>query len=67
MHYSLNITETAETTTDDAEAKDLIMRMYNLLECYSNYFVRAVSFCFYFKNEASNFNDNIVSNNTLNL
>ena len=67
MCYSLSITKTAGTTTDDAEAKDLIMWMYNLLECRSNYFVRAVGFCFYFKNEASNFNDNVVSNNTLNL
>ena len=57
------ITKIDETTINDAEDLCLVMLVYNLLECSSNYFDRAGSLQSYYKDEANNFNANIVNGN----
>ena len=48
-----------ETTIDDAEDLDLLMSMYNLIECSSNYSETTGSLWFYSKDETTNFNADI--------
>ena len=55
------ITKIDGTTIDDAENLDLVMPMYNLIEYSSNYSETTESLWFYPKDEASNFNNNIVN------
>ena len=50
------------TTIDDAEDLDLVMPMYNLTEYSLNYSETTGSVCFFYKNEANNFNVNIADN-----
>ena len=57
------ITRTDGTTADDAEDLDLVMPMYDLLEYSSNYSDTTGSVWFNYKDEASNFNNDIVNNN----
>ena len=61
--FSNCITKIKGTTINDAEDLDLAMSMYNLLECISNYFDTTSSLGFYSKDEATNFNDDIVDGN----
>ena len=53
-----------ETTIDDAENLDVVMPINNLIEYSSNYSETTESLWFYSKDEATNFNANIPSNNT---
>ena len=55
------ITEIDGTTIDDGENLDLLMLMYNLIECSSNHSETGRSLWFYSKDEASNFNKNIAN------
>ena len=55
------ITKSDGTTIDDAEDLDLAMQMYNLLEYSSSYSDTTGSFWFYSKDEAINFNADIVN------
>ena len=55
-----------DTTIDDAEDLDLVMPMYNLIQCSSNYSETAGIFWFYSKDEAINFNGDITSTERLN-
>ena len=57
------ITKIGGTTTDDAEDLDLIMPMYNLIECSSNYSETTESLWFYSKDELTDFNNNIANTN----
>ena len=52
------------TTTHDAENLDLVMPMYNLIEYGSNYSETTTSLWFYSRDEANNFNNNIVNTNS---
>ena len=56
------ITKIDGTMIDDAEDLDLIMPMYNLLEYSLNYSDTAGSLWFYSKDEATNVNANIATN-----
>ena len=55
------ITKIDGTTIDDAEDFDLVKPMYNLIECSLNYSETTESLWFYSKDEATNFNNNIVN------
>ena len=59
----MRITKIDETTTDRAEDLDLVMPVYNLLEYSLNYSHTTGSLWFYSKDEATNFNANIVDGN----
>ena len=60
------ITSFDRTTIDDAEDLDLVMTMRNLLEYSLVYSDTASSLWFFSKDEATNFNADIVYNNTVN-
>ena len=45
-----------------AEDLDLVMLMYNMLECSSNYFDKTGSLWFYSHDEATDFNVHIANN-----
>ena len=60
------ITNFDGTTIDDAEDLDLVMMMRNLLEYSLVYSDIASSLWFFSKDEATNFNADIVYNNTVN-
>ena len=55
------ITKTGGTSIDDAEELDLVMPMYNHIECISNYSETTGSLWFYFKNEIIDFNAGIAN------
>ena len=55
------IRKTDGTTKDDAEDLDLVMLMYNLIECSSNYSEMKGRLQFYFKDEAICFNNDIAN------
>ena len=57
------ITKIDGTTIDDAEDLNLVMPMCNLLEYSANYPATTGSLWFYLKDEATNFNADIVNNN----
>ena len=57
------ITKIDGTTIDDAEDLDLVMPMYNLIEYSSNYSETTGSLWFYSKDEATDFNADIVNDN----
>ena len=57
------ITKIGETTIDDAENLDLVMSMYNLIEYSSNYSEKTKVLWFYYKDEATDFNNNIANTN----
>ena len=61
--FSKCITKFDGTTVDDTEDLDLVIPMYNLLECSLNYCDTAGSLGFCSKNEATNFNNAIADNN----
>ena len=61
--FTKYITKIDETTIDDAENLDLVMPMYNLIEYSSNYYETTGSLWFYSKDEAANFDADIVDNN----
>ena len=61
--FSKCITKIDETTIDDAEDLDLVMPMYNLIEYGSNCSETTGSLWFYSKDEATNFNADIVHDN----
>ena len=50
------------TAIDDAEDLDLVMPMYDLLKCCSNYSDTTDSLCFYVKDETNNFTNDIDTN-----
>ena len=56
MYHKVN-----ETTIGDAKDLDLVMPMYNLIEYSSNYSETTGSLWFYSKDEATNFNADIVN------
>ena len=56
------ITKINGTTTDDAEDLDLVVPMYNLLECSSNY-SETCSPLFYSKDETADINNDITYGN----
>ena len=63
MHHLLNVsqkTKNDETTIDDAADLDLVMPMYNLIQYSSNQSETTRGLWFYFKDEATNFNADIV-------
>ena len=60
------MTKIDETTIKDAADLDLVMLMCNLLEYSCNYSDTAGSLWFYSKDEAANFNANVVGNNNFN-
>ena len=47
------------TKLDDAEDLDLVMPIYNLIKYSSNYSETTGSLCFYWKDEATNFNTDV--------
>ena len=51
------------TTIDDTEDLDLVMSIYNLIECSSNYSEATGSLWFYSKYEGTDFNADIVNDN----
>ena len=53
------ITKIDGTTIDDAENSDLVMPMYNVIEYSSNYSKTTGSLWFNWKDEATDFNNNI--------
>ena len=55
------ITEIDKATIDDAKNLDLVMPMYNLMEYSSNYSEITESFCFYSKDEATDFINNMAN------
>ena len=57
------ITKVDGATIDDDEDLDLIMPMYNLIEYSSNYSETTGSLWFYSKDEATDFNADIVNDN----
>ena len=57
------ITKIDGTTIDDTEDLDLVMSEYNLLEYSSNYSDKTSSLWLYSKDEATNFNNDIVDTN----
>ena len=57
------ITKIDGTTIDDAEDLDLVMPMYNLIEYSSNYSETTGSLWFYSKDEATDFNVDLVNDN----
>ena len=59
--FSKCITKIDGTTTDDAEDLNFVMVMYNLIEYSSNYSETTGSLWFYSKDEATDFNGNIVN------
>ena len=59
--FSKCITKIDGTTTDDAEDLNFVMLMYNLIEYSSNYSETTGSLWFYSKDEATDFNGNIVN------
>ena len=61
------ITKIDEATLDDAENLDLVLLLYNLIECSSNYSETTRSLRFCSKDEATNFNTVIPYDITLNL
>ena len=54
------------TTIDDAKGLDWIMTTYNLLEFKPNYSDTTNNLYFHSKDEATDFNVNIVNNKTIN-
>ena len=60
-------TKTDRTTIDDAEDLDLVMPMYRLLECSSNYSNTKSSLWFHSKDEAAKFNTDIADGNNFQL
>ena len=60
------ITKIDGTTIDAIEDLDLVMVMYNLLEYRLNYFNMTGSLWFYSKDEAINFNNDIVNTGAFN-
>ena len=56
------ITKIGGTTIDDAEDLDLVMPMYNMIECSPSYFETTGSLWIYSKDEATNFNVDIANN-----
>ena len=59
--FTKYITKIDETLIDDAEDLDLVMPMYNLIEYSSNYSETTGCLWFYSKDEATNFNADIVN------
>ena len=57
------ITKIDEKTTDDAENLDLVIPMYNLIECSSNYSKTTGSLWLYSKDEATDFDADIANTN----
>ena len=57
------ITKIDGTTIDDSEDLDSVMPMYNLIEYSSNYSETTGSLWFYSKDEATDFNADIVNTN----
>ena len=57
------ITKIDEKTTDDAENLALVMPMYNLIECSSNYSKTTGSLWLYSKDEATDFDADIANTN----
>ena len=57
------ITKIDGTTIDDAENLDLVVPMYNLIEHSSNCSGTTGKLCFYSKDEATNFSNNMVNTN----
>ena len=58
-----SITKIDGTAIDDAEDLDLVMPMYNLLECSSSYSDTTGSLWLYCKDESNTFNANNSNNN----
>ena len=58
------ITKTDEATRDDSGDLDLVMPMYNLIECTSNYSETIGILWVYSKDEATNINEDIVNDNS---
>ena len=54
------ISKTGRTAIANAEDLDLVIPMYNIIECSSNYSDTTGSIWFYSKNKAVNFNADIV-------
>ena len=54
-----------EQQIDNAEDLDLVMPMYNLIDYSSNYSETTGSLWFYSKDESTNFNAEICSNNAV--
>ena len=65
IYIYVYITKLNRTIIVDAEDLDLVIPMYNFIEYSSNYSETTASLDFYSKDEATNFNDNIVNNNNL--
>ena len=57
------ITKIDETAIDNVENLDLVVHMYNLIEYSSDYLETTGRLLFYSKNEATEFNNNIVNTN----
>ena len=57
--FTKGITKFDRTTVHEAEDLDLVIPMYNLLECCSNYSDKIGSLKFYSKDEATNFYNGI--------
>ena len=57
------ITKTDEATRDDSGDLDLVMPMYNLIECSSNYSETIGILWVYSKDETTNINEDIVNDN----
>ena len=55
------ITKIGGTSIDHAEELDLVMPMYNLIECISNYSETTGSLWFYFQHEIIDFNAGIAN------
>ena len=58
------ITKTDEATRDDSGDLDLVIPMYNLIECTSNYSETIGILWVYSKDEATNINEDIVNDNS---
>ena len=55
------MTKIDEAIINDAEDLDLAMSVYNLIEYSSSYSETTESLCFYFEDEATNFNADIAN------
>ena len=61
--FTIWITKIDRTTIDHAEEFDLVMKMYDLIECSSSYSQATGSLWFYSKDEATIFNADIANDN----
>ena len=61
--FTIRIRKIDRITINDAKDLDLVMQMYNLIECSSNYSQTTGSLWFYCKDEATIFNADIANDN----